>query len=585
VESDEELAARRIGQTVGRYRLERVIGVGGMAAVYAARALDGAVAAVKILHPEMSLRRDVRERFLREGYVANSIQHPGAVRALEHGDAPESGVFLALELLQGETLTERFKRHGSLPQAELLDYADQVLDVLAVAHERGIVHRDLKPDNLFVTHEGRIKILDFGLARLKEAAPSDYRTRTGIALGTLPYMAPEQALGRRDEIDQRVDLFALGATLFRLVSGRKIHESPSEAELLIAMASKPAPSLLSVAPNVSPDLGRVIDLSLAFSRDARYPDARTMQVDVRAVRAGARPPYATQRFSEREEKTRSAPMGGSPPSAGPKATVPLHVYAANVARPLGATFSGSPPVAAPAAPAASPTTPATGPAVASPQPVAAAVPPVAKAGGNRARWLALLAVLTFAGLALGAVLLLDDTTIESAASGTVAAEAPSAVTAVATTTSVAPTTPQAVPTPPAAVRPEEGISAGSVVAAASPRKAAVAGAEAARVPSTVTSAGKSASEPGSAALVPTRPAGSSATMGVAAPSPGASGAETTPPPGGAATAPAPTAAAAPPPAEGTPPSAAEQPAANPAPPEPEPASPERPRRRRRGHRD
>jgi serine/threonine-protein kinase len=556
VESDEELAARRIGQTVGRYRLERVIGVGGMAAVYAARAADGAVAAIKILHPEMSLRRDVRERFLREGYVANSIQHPGAVRALEHGDAPESGVFLALELLQGETLTERFKRHGSLPHAELLDYADQVLDVLAVAHQRGVVHRDLKPDNLFVTHEGRIKILDFGLARLKEAAPSDYRTRTGMALGTLPYMAPEQALGRRDEIDQRVDLFALGATLFRLVSGRKIHESPSEAELLIAMASKPAPSVLSVAPNVSPDLGRVIDLALAFSRDARYPDARTMQADVRALRAGARPPYATQRFSEREEKTRPSPMGGSPPSAGPNSTVPLHVYTANAARPLGATFSGAP-AAPPAAPAAGTTAPATGLAVAPPPSVAAAVPPAAKTSGTRARWLALVVALTLAGLALGAVLLLDDTA-EPAASETIAAKIPSPVTrAGAATTSVAPTTTtttttiQAVPTPPAAVRPEGAVTAGSVVAAAPPRK--VAGA--ASVPSAGGLPGNGATEPAAAA--------------------GAGPAEAAASAGGPPS---------PPPVEATPPSAAEPPAAGPVPSEPAPAS-ERSRRRRRGHRD
>ena len=309
MESDEQLAARRLGQSVGRFRLERVLGVGGMAAVYEGRAPDGFVAAIKLLHPEMAVRRDVRERFFREGYVANSIQHPGAVRALEHGES-ESTAFLVMELLSGETLSERVKRHGSLPIPELLDYADQVLDVLVVAHARGVVHRDLKPDNLFVTGEGRIKILDFGLARLAESAPGEHRTRTGLALGTLPYMAPEQALGRRDEIDGRVDLFALGATLFRILSGRRVHEALSEAELLMAMASKPASPLASVAPRVPEDVCRIVDLALAFSRDARYPDASTMQNDVRAVRAGQRPEYAVSRLSQREEKTRTEPMGG-----------------------------------------------------------------------------------------------------------------------------------------------------------------------------------------------------------------------------------------------------------------------------------
>ncbi|MGC4066025.1 MAG: protein kinase [Polyangiaceae bacterium] len=108
------------------------------------------------------------------------------------------------------------------------------------------MHRDLKPENLFLTREGRIKVLDFGLARLLEDGPTSFRTRTGAALGTLPYMAPEQALGRRNEVDARTDLFALGATAFRLLAGRKIHEAPSEAELLMRMASEPAPPVDSV---------------------------------------------------------------------------------------------------------------------------------------------------------------------------------------------------------------------------------------------------------------------------------------------------------------------------------------------------
>lgn len=334
MDGDVELAEARVGQTIGgRWRLDRVLGVGGMAAVYEARSADGALVALKLLHPEVAVRRDVRERFLREGYVANQLDHPGVVRALEHGDGGQEGVYLVMERLVGETLSARVKRHGRLPLEELVDYVDQILDVLVVAHEKGIVHRDLKPDNLFVTNEGKVKILDFGLARLLDELPGSHKTRTGLALGTLPYMAPEQALGRRSEIDGRVDLFALGATMFRILSGRKVHEAQSEAELLMAMASRPAPPLKSVAPDVPDGLAAVVDLALAFSRDARYPDARTMQLDVREVRAGNAPPYASQRFSAREEVTRAdraapaiARPAEEPVPVSQRGTVPLAAY-------------------------------------------------------------------------------------------------------------------------------------------------------------------------------------------------------------------------------------------------------------------
>jgi serine/threonine-protein kinase len=134
VDSEEELAAQRLGQKVGgRWTLERVLGVGGMAAVYEARSEDGLLCALKLLHPDMAVRRDVRERFLREGYVANSIEHPTVVRALEHGD--HSGeVYLAMELLLGETLAMRVKRHGQLPLDELLGGIAVLRFLLAHCH-------------------------------------------------------------------------------------------------------------------------------------------------------------------------------------------------------------------------------------------------------------------------------------------------------------------------------------------------------------------------------------------------------------------------------------------------------------------
>jgi serine/threonine protein kinase len=368
VEPADEVVARRIGQKVGdRWTLERLLGIGGMAAVYAAHDDAGASAAIKILHPEMSLRRDVRERFLREAYVANKVGHGGAVGVVEHFDGGEDQAYLVMELLDGEPLSERVRRHGTLPVAELLDYLDQILDVIAAAHDQGIVHRDLKPDNLFVTNDGRVKILDFGVARLLHDAPGDYKTRTGMALGTLPYMAPEQALGRRAEIDGRADVFALGATAFRILAGRKVHEEPSDAELLMAMASKPAPALASVAPSVPPEVCAVVDLALAFSKEARYPDARAMQGDVRALRRGEPPPFATSRLTAREQSTRLdmpavVPVAAAQPARTPTVVAPAapasHPATVVQAPPsaAGAQSGRTPTAVAPASPVPHPPT-------------------------------------------------------------------------------------------------------------------------------------------------------------------------------------------------------------------------------------
>ncbi len=417
----DEFITDRVGQVVGnRWTLVRVLGAGGMAAVYAAHDTAGRPAAVKILHPEMSVRRDVRERFLREGVAANRIDHPGAVTVHEQGTIGDDCAFLVMELLEGETLGQRLQRHGTLPVAQVLDILDQVLDVLATAHARGIVHRDLKPDNLFITRDERVKVLDFGLARLLDSVPGDFKTRTGAALGTFPYMAPEQALGRRAEIDGRADLFSLGATAFRILARRKVHEAESDAELLMAMASQPAPPLGLVAPHVPAPVAQVVDLALAFAKEVRYPDARTMQGDVRAVRHGQAPPFASAQRGGMGTVGHSAPpsltepmgtpTGVSTPQPHPPvpSTPPTvagsHLHAAPVSWSAGPTappaVTGSHPHAAPerTAPLAS------APGVGSLPPVSAGAPlsRSPRSGAAMGKRSALTAVVV-AGLALVAL--------------------------------------------------------------------------------------------------------------------------------------------------------------------------------------
>jgi serine/threonine-protein kinase len=303
MEEFEALAAERVGKTIGDWNIESVLGVGAMASVFAGRRSDGRQAALKVLHPHYSEVPEVRKRFLREGPLGSALATmaplcDGIPQVLEGGVSEDGAAYLAMELLIGETLRERLARFSWLAADDVLALAEQVLDVLTTAHSYGVIHRDLKPENLHIGSDGRVKVLDFGIARVLDPLPDDVgalpektATKTGVALGTCDYMAPEQALGVIQDIDGRTDLFGLGATLFELLSGRTIHGELPGSRLLIAAATQPAPSLSSVAPQVPPVVCAVVDRSLAFRKSERYPDAKTMRSDVRALRHGKSPPY------------------------------------------------------------------------------------------------------------------------------------------------------------------------------------------------------------------------------------------------------------------------------------------------------
>jgi serine/threonine-protein kinase len=273
-----EHARARIGTVLrGKYRLDGVLGVGGMSIVYSATHRNKKRFAVKILHRELSLRPEIRSRFLREGYAANSVEHPGAVAVLDDDVDDDGAAFLVMELLDGESADDLWQRSGervSLPIA--LSIAQQALEVLAAAHAHGVVHRDVKPANLFLTRRGEVKLLDFGVARVRDAATSQ-GTMSGAVMGTAGFMAPEQALGKMDEIDARTDIWAVGATVLFLVSGRCAHEGETAQETVVLAATRPAPSLESLVPDAPRPVAETIDRALAFDREARWPSALAMR--------------------------------------------------------------------------------------------------------------------------------------------------------------------------------------------------------------------------------------------------------------------------------------------------------------------
>ncbi|MFO0758160.1 MAG: serine/threonine-protein kinase [Byssovorax sp.] len=274
-------ANARVGKTLrDKWRLQTLLGVGGMAAVYSAvHTNNGKRVALKVLHAELASNAEVKSRFLREGYVANKVEHPGTVQVLDDDTAEDGSPFLVMELLEGVNLEEHRCRAqgGVLSAAEVIIIGDRILDVLAAAHAKGIVHRDIKPDNIFLTSNGTVKLLDFGIARLREiSGPKHTMTGTG-AIGTPAFMPPEQARGRWNEVGPKTDIWAVGATLFSVATGHLVHEAETVNELLLAAMTKPAPKVQSVLPSVPVALASVIDRALAYDQAERWPDARTMQ--------------------------------------------------------------------------------------------------------------------------------------------------------------------------------------------------------------------------------------------------------------------------------------------------------------------
>ncbi len=267
---------QREGKTLcGRYNLEELIGVGGMAAVYRGTHRNGNKVAIKILHTELSVSKEIHARFLREGYAANKVDHRGVVRVTDDDVSEDGAAFLVMELLEGETLKEYIARQGgTLTDEEIAPMMCQLLEVLAAAHKNGIVHRDIKPDNLFLeSATGAVKVLDFGIARMEGEHTA---TRTGRMIGTPGYMSPEQARGQTKLIDGQSDLWAVGAVFFRSLAGQLVFRGETPEMTMIQAATEPPPRLADLAPSIDPELCAIVDRALAPAKEERWPTAESM---------------------------------------------------------------------------------------------------------------------------------------------------------------------------------------------------------------------------------------------------------------------------------------------------------------------
>jgi serine/threonine protein kinase/Tol biopolymer transport system component len=272
---------------LGPYQVVGLIGEGGMGAVYRAKdtRLDRFVA-IKVLTNVNFSDRERLLRFEQEARATGMLNHPNLLTVYDVGTDSEGAPFLVTELLEGETLRSRLER-GPLSPRKAVDAALQMALGLAAAHEKGIVHRDLKPDNIFLTRDGRLKILDFGIAKLTGAAGSDgptfamAATEPGMVLGTVGYMSPEQVRG--EVVDQRSDIFSLGAIFYEMLSGVRAFKRNSSIETLNAILKDEPPDLVDMLPSLPPAVERLVRRCLEKDRDQRFQSARDLAFNLETL--------------------------------------------------------------------------------------------------------------------------------------------------------------------------------------------------------------------------------------------------------------------------------------------------------------
>ena len=326
-----------VGRTLGQYRILEPLGKGGMGEVFLAEdtRLQRRVA-LKILAPDLAADPDRRQRFEREARAAAALNHPNIV-TIHSVEEIDGMPFLTLELIEGQTLGAVIPA-GGLPLDELLTLAIPLADAVGAAHQRGITHRDLKPANVMVTTDGRLKVLDFGLAKLREdlanamasALPTQEMTGEGRILGTVAYMSPEQAEGA--PVDPRTDVFALGVLLHEMATGERPFKGDTQMSVLSAIIKDTPASVSDLKHDLPRELARIIKHCLAKDPEDRYQTAKDLRNDLRALKEDlASGEVTTTTLSGR---VRAAPSRDRTPGDVRTTTVAAPASAAASAAPL-----------------------------------------------------------------------------------------------------------------------------------------------------------------------------------------------------------------------------------------------------------
>jgi serine/threonine-protein kinase len=267
----------QIGETVGDYEIVGVLGKGGMGKVYKVRnLLSDRIEAMKVVLPDLSADPGLADRFLREIRVHASLEHPN-IAVLRTALRVNNQVLMVMELVEGSSLEERLKQ-GTVDLPSSIHYVDQILSALELAHSRGIIHRDIKPANIIVTPEGTVKLTDFGIAR---SATDASLTHSGVALGSLYYMSPEQV--QAQPADQRSDIYALGVTFYEMVTGKRPIDGGSEYAILNAHLTHTPPAPVTVNPAIPIMLSAAIMKAIAKTPEERFQTAGEMREALRKV--------------------------------------------------------------------------------------------------------------------------------------------------------------------------------------------------------------------------------------------------------------------------------------------------------------
>jgi eukaryotic-like serine/threonine-protein kinase len=282
-----------IGETIGPWRVFKQIGEGGMGAVYLAEHhLIGRKAAIKVLQPEFSRNEEIMRRFFNEARSSALIKNPGIVDILDLGSLPNGSAYIVMEYLEGESLTARTRR-GRMPMRHVAEIARQIAATLGAAHAAGIIHRDLKPDNLYIVKDPevpggeRVKILDFGIAKLGTELKGAPATRSGQVMGTPAYMSPEQCRSTTD-VDHRADIYSIGCLLFEMVCGRRVFEG-TNPEVIGAQIHEEPPRPSSFHAKIPPDLEATILKALAKNPAHRHQSMAELAAELEPAAQGRAP--------------------------------------------------------------------------------------------------------------------------------------------------------------------------------------------------------------------------------------------------------------------------------------------------------